>query len=118
MRAMFWSMMMALVASNAACLRKTEFHCTTDADCSATGGVCETTTYCSVPDPMCDEGRRYADLSGELSNQCVGGGMIAVDASMPDTPTLIDAPAGSCPAGYITVTGGGTHLYKKTISAG
>ena len=46
------------------------FQCDLPEDCTV-GGFCESTGYCSFPDPSCDSGRRYGDASGDLSNQCV-----------------------------------------------
>lgn len=110
----YWMLIAVSVASLAGCLRKTEFKCQTSDQCS-TGGVCESTTgFCSFVDTDCADGRRYGDLSGDLSGKCVGGGGV-VDAGA-DGPAMIDAPPG-CPAtGYATVTGAGTHKYR-VISA-
>jgi len=72
----------------AGCLRNAAFPCSQDTDCARSGeqGVCETTGFCSFVDPVCEGGRRYGDLSGSLSNQCVGG-------------TTPDGPPGDGPAG-------------------
>jgi len=100
---------------SAACLRTTEFHCSTNAECGAEG-VCAPMGLCSVTDLGCASGMRYSDTAGSLANQCVGGGT-PVDASVIDGPTIdsaIDAPtAAGCPSGYNTITGGqGTHKYR------
>ncbi|MCC6750014.1 MAG: hypothetical protein IT371_20280 [Deltaproteobacteria bacterium] len=34
-------------------------------------GLCEATGYCGFIDPACPSGRRYGELSGVLTNQCV-----------------------------------------------
>lgn len=60
------------------------FHCERDEQCTG-GGTCESNGLCSFPDGSCDSGRRYGDLSGDLSKVCVG------DA------TPIDAPPGDAP---------------------
>jgi Lectin C-type domain len=93
-----------------ACLRTTEFHCTTNADCGASG-VCAPMGLCSIADSLCPGGLRYSDTAGSQANECVGGGG-GVDA-----PTSIDggpdAPPAGCPAGYNTIPGGqGTHRYR------
>ena len=63
------------------------FQCERNDQC--TGGRCEIDFggFCSRPDPSCDSGRRFGDLSGDQSNQCVGGGsgQTPIDAA-PDTP--------------------------------
>ena len=48
------------------------FRCSDDGQCPS-GGVCESTGFCSVPvsTEECPSGRRYAELSGELSGECV-----------------------------------------------
>lgn len=105
--------MLALVVASAGCLRTTEFKCAQDTDCSATGAVCEPTGYCSFTDPACAMGRRYGDLSGAYSNQCVGdvtmtdGGIDGItDGATSDTPPM------GCPSSYATITGGGSHVYR------
>lgn len=45
------------------------FSCSSNDDCS--GGVCESTQFCSFGDGRCDSGRRYGGFSGGLSNTCV-----------------------------------------------
>lgn len=88
------------------CLRKTEFKCQSNDQCS-TGGVCESTGYCSFADPECSGGRRYGELSGDFGGQCVGG-VAGVDGGVDG---MVDAPGG-CPASYMTIAGAGTHRYR------
>ena len=50
------------------------FFCDTPEDCASEGGggACESTGYCSFPDPECDTGRRYGDLAPSgLAGTCV-----------------------------------------------
>jgi len=47
-----------------------EFRCEVDGQCGA-DGLCEPTGFCSELDPSCESGRRYAPLSGSLSDECV-----------------------------------------------
>jgi hypothetical protein len=99
-----------LVIALAGCLRSTEFKCQTSTQCG-TDGVCESTGFCSLPDPDC--GRRYSPSAGSLANQCVNGG---VDAGVDGTTT--DAPAdtpGHC-AGFQTLSGA-PHTYKLVTQA-
>jgi hypothetical protein len=60
----------------AGCLRSTAYHCGNDTDCQKGGaqGTCEPESFCSFPDPDCASGKKFGDLSGPLSNTCVGGG--------------------------------------------
>jgi len=95
------------LASTTACLRKTEFHCTTDADCTG-GGFCEATAFCSFTDTACPDGRRYGDYAGSYSNQCVGDSMI--DGGV-DDDSMGDGMAG-CPAGYTTLATAPAHRYR------
>ena len=61
------------------------FTCAENTQCGA-GGTCSD-GFCSFPDPDCDSGLRYGDLSGPLSGQCVGADMPMPDAGdMPDSP--------------------------------
>lgn len=109
---MRWSLLFALVS--AGCLRKTEFHCADDTACG-TGGVCESTGYCSFSDTECPSGFRYSSSAGDLAEQCVAG---MRDAG-PDTPrdTGIDTPSGGCPAGYNALPGITGHVYKLVTAA-
>jgi hypothetical protein len=99
-------LMTIAIASSAGCLRDTEFKCATDADCTGTGGTCESTKYCSFADTECADGRRYGAYSGTYSNQCVGGMM------MGDAGT--DTGGGGCPGTFMSLPNAGTHVYKPT----
>lgn len=114
MRTLFF---IVLVASSAACLRKTEYHCSGNDQCTGqAGGTCEGSTYCSFTDATCDSGRRYGEFAGELANQCVGDQNPLIDSGIDGR--MIDAPQQSgCKAGYVAITGGGTHLYKAIGTA-
>lgn len=106
-------LLLVLIASAAGCLRNTEFQCMVDGDCSASGSVCETTSYCSFVDTECTSGRRYGELSGPFANQCVGD-QTTLDGGV-DSPT--DTGGNGCPAGYATLPNAGTHVYKLTADA-
>lgn len=57
------------------CINRTAFVCETDGECEVGGraGFCEATGYCSVADPSCPSGHRYAtDAPGGLAKMCVG----------------------------------------------
>ncbi|HSD90763.1 MAG TPA: lectin-like protein [Kofleriaceae bacterium] len=102
------TLLLLLALSSAACLRQTEFKCTTSADCSASGAVCEANSYCSFVDPNCASGRRFGDLSGSVAGQCVGGNT-GVDGGV---DTMTDGGGnGNCPATYAAV-GGQAHRYR------
>ncbi len=97
----------------ASCLRTTEFHCTANAECGASG-ICVPEGLCSVTDQGCASGLRYSDTAGGHANDCVGGGG-AVDARVDGPPVdgSIDGATTGCPAGYTTLIGGqGTHRYR------
>jgi len=99
-------------AASAGCLRSTQFACTQDTECGATGR-CETAVgYCSVPNAACaDTQRSYGDSAGAgLANRCVPGGAPGLDAGM-DGPVPIDAPVTGCPSPYAAVAGS-AHRYK------
>jgi hypothetical protein len=83
-------------AGTAGCLRDTEFKCTQDVDCEATGR-CEPNGFCSVADAQCATGRRFSESAGQgLASTCV-----------PATVGL-----GRCPADYVAV-GSSSHRYKQ-----
>src|SRR6266542_2870124 len=78
------------LATTGGCLRSTQFHCDTNAQCVHDGvqGRCESIGFCSFPDSTCASGQRFGELVGAQSNQCVGA--TTIDASLidarPDAP--------------------------------
>lgn len=112
--------MLVGVLAAGGCLRQTTYQCSDSATCGASG-QCESTGYCSLPDPGCESGRRYGDSAGALAGACVdaGGSMIdAGDPTIDGNPDPADATVDStstrtCPSGYVTITGGQPgHLYQ------
>lgn len=90
------AMLGSLAASG--CLRSAEFRCGSNADCLRSGveGVCEAVGYCSFPDGACATGRRFADISGAYSNQCIDespldAGIDTMIDAPPDAPTIPSA---------------------------
>jgi alpha-tubulin suppressor-like RCC1 family protein len=61
-----------LVVGCLGCVPKKAFVCTTDGQCGS-NGRCESVGYCSFPDPICTDGRRFGDYSGAFADLCVGG---------------------------------------------
>ncbi len=71
-----------------ACVREGEYRCTSSDQCElAEPGTCEPGDLarspgddnpgaCSFPDEECDSGRRYGELSGERSEECVACGAL------------------------------------------
>jgi Lectin C-type domain len=100
-------------AASAGCLRSTQFACTQDTECGATGR-CEAVGYCSVPNADCAGTQRsYGDSAGAgLSNTCVPGGNPGLDGGL-DAP--IDVPVTGCPSPYVAVAGS-AHRYKALTS--
>lgn len=109
--------LIAMVAA-AGCLPKTEYKCTVNGDCTASGSICEPTGYCSFVDGTCASGQRYGELSGSLASQCVEQGLadagVGSDAIDYDAPVEVDAAA-TCPTGYTIV---GNRGYKLISAAG
>jgi len=64
-----------------------EFACMTDQQCGAAGKCIPNrggSGFCAFPDPSCDSGFIYGDLSGPLSGTCVGGTQTDGGIDMPD----------------------------------
>ena len=80
------------------------FTCERNADCVSegeVGGRCESSRVCSFSDPTCGEnGQRFGNHSGEVSNQCVDGDVGLPDASSvePDVDAGDDTPPDASPA--------------------
>lgn len=81
-----------IVASVSGCnYGAASFSCANNNQCGA-GGLCEPDAFCSFPDSSCSTGRRYGDLSGARSNECVGvGEQPAVDAAVEPDAAALDA---------------------------
>src|SRR5438874_8172106 len=73
-------MLLAVLAS-AGCLRETQFRCTDNSQCGASGTCQPAVGFCSFPDNGCSSGQRFGDLSGGVAGTCV-----VFDAGMPDAP--------------------------------
>jgi hypothetical protein len=117
------AMLILFVLANAGCLRKTEFQCSDDNACGATGR-CETTGYCSFIDNDCSSGRRYDNSAGTYAGQCTGGGTIGDGGTVDSPPNATDGgttdtpSTAGCPAGYAALTGAQAgHLYKLLVIA-
>jgi len=102
--------LLALAAATFAggCLRDTQFHCTTDADCTlaaAEGGRCEGNGFCSFPDTNCVTGRHYGQHSGSLSDFCVGQGDGGFEGNA------------NCSPAFQPLPGTSGHLYQLIATA-
>lgn len=109
-----WLLVVSLTLGAGACLRSTEYRCSTNTECG-TGGTCESVGFCSFPDTGCTSGERFGDSAGPLANQCTGTS--GIDGGPIDSPpidgVMIDGPPAGCPGDYVTITGGqGTHRYR------
>lgn len=73
------------LAGSLACSGSDVFMCNTDQQCSTSAilGTCEPEGVCSFPDLGCPSRRRYGELSGPQSGECVpqGGSETGVDPS-------------------------------------
>lgn len=106
---------LASLAISAGCLRQTEFHCTTNDQCTPNGMCQASVGYCSFPDSAC--GQRFGDSAGPYANQCVGGNP-GDDAGI-DAPMIDGPPATGCPVDFVLPTGApaGSHVYKRVANA-
>ena len=69
--------LVALVALTAhGCVKLESFACGQSSECRNGDllGTCEPAGLCSFPDPMCPSGKKYGELAGDQSGQCVGDG--------------------------------------------
>ena len=65
--------------------------CEGDKDCNLFNaqGTCESTGFCSFPDATCTSGRRFGDVSGKYTQQCVGDlGDASIDGGVNATATF------------------------------
>src|SRR5690242_4484989 len=78
------------------------FSCDSDSQCGA-GGMCELGHghFCSFPDSACQSGRRFGELAGGQSHQCVGAEIDAGIDAPPDAPP--DAPQTCFGTGIVNV---------------
>ncbi len=114
-----WLLVVTLALGSSACLRGTEYQCSTNTECG-TGGTCESVGFCSFPDPGCTSGERFGDSAGALANQCTG--TTGLDGGPTDSPPndgpLIDTPTTGCPGNYVAIAGGQAgHVYRPVPSA-
>ncbi len=95
----FWSLLPAVSLGLGAthCSRSGAFECSSASDCGGEGR-CESTGFCSFPDPGCESGHRYGEFADSLSNQCVtiadgSSGGTSIDVSDPTTsgPSTTDS---------------------------
>lgn len=100
------------------CLRTAEFRCEISADCDRGGvlGTCQSVGYCSFPDPGCEGGQRFAELSGSLSSTCVAtDGTFAVGGTLSGlTGSVILTNNGDS----LTLTGNGAFTFGVRLSDG
>ena len=91
--------LVALVALvTGGCVKLDSFACAQSSECQNGDllGTCEPAGLCSFPDPMCPSGKKYGELAGEQSGQCVGdGGSSSSGASSPTSSTTSVSATGS-----------------------
>jgi hypothetical protein len=106
---------LSLSASLAAgCLRQTEFHCSTNEQCTP-NGTCEAVGYCSFPDSEC--GQRFGNSAGQYAGQCVDSGPMGADSGVDGSP-IDSPPSANCPATYAAVANGTPgHVYRRIQTA-
>lgn len=101
----------AMIASG--CIKAAAFECTSDLQCIRAGaqGTCESVGFCSFPDATCANGRRFGEVSGKYTQQCVGDVGEGADASI-DSGIVIPDGLG-CPVGYATLAGVPNRAYRR-----
>lgn len=119
---------LVVVALLASCVRSGAYECSSADQCMREGvqGRCEAVSFCSFPDPACASGARFADYAGDFANRCVDEVSELPDGGTPDAPASdapasdappSDTPMATCPAGYATLPGAGTHMYKRAATS-
>jgi len=101
----------AMLASG--CIKAAAFECTSDPQCTRAGmqGSCEQVGFCSFPDATCASGRRFGDVSGSYTQQCVGD---ASDGTHGFIDGGLEVPEGlGCPFGYASLSGLPDHVYRR-----
>lgn len=115
-----WLLVVTFALGSSACLRGTEYRCSTNTECG-TGGTCESVGFCSFLDGTCTSGGRFGDSAGALANQCTGTAGIdggPIDSPPTDGPMIDGPPVTGCPGNYLTIAGGqGTHRYRTLPAA-
>ncbi len=99
------------------CTQET-FFCDTPEDCASEGGggACESTGYCSFPDPECDTGRRYGDLAPSgLAGTCVPQ-TADTDGSTGVGPTSISSTSDSSTSASDTTLSETTSTAETTVT--
>ncbi|HEY0134772.1 MAG TPA: hypothetical protein VGB85_11845, partial [Nannocystis sp.] len=78
-------------------------------------GTCEPAGLCSFPDAMCPSGKKYGELAGDQSGQCVGdgGGSTSSGTSSPTSTTSVSV-TGSGTFDPTTDPGSGTTFDPTT----
>jgi hypothetical protein len=98
------------------CLKGGEFRCANDVDCDRGGaqGICQPNSFCSFADGECASGQRFAELSGDVSNQCVdGSGGFTVGGTVSGlTGTLTLANNGDA----LTLTASGSFTFDTPLA--
>lgn len=78
--------LVALVAATGVgCVKLDSFNCLQSSECQngELAGTCEVGGLCSFPDATCPSGKKFGELAGEQSGQCVGDGATTGETTAP-----------------------------------
>jgi hypothetical protein len=111
--------LLTLAIACSACIRAGDFKCAEDVECDRGGatGTCQANGYCTFADASCASGQRFADLSGDVSNQCFGeqGGDFTVGGTATGvTGTLLLENNGD----GLSITTDGTYVFANAVASG
>ena len=101
--------LVALVALAAGgCIKLDSFACAQSSECQSGDmlGTCEPAGLCSFPDPSCPSGKKFGELAGGQSGQCVeDGGITGSSSGETSSPTTSLPPVTSTTFDPITDSG-------------
>lgn len=109
----------ACILLGSGCQRET-FFCDTPEDCTSEdgGGACESTGYCSFPDPECDTGRRYGELApsglADIDVYATGAGGALTRVPKDGSPSSLLVTTGG---DILGITGDEANVYVTDLQA-
>lgn len=118
MRVRGWVGLVGVAGLMLGCRSEGNFECSADSQCMLEGvaGYCETTGFCSFPDPTCASTRRYGQLAGDLAKTCVPaqGSTGMLESSSTQPPGTEGSTTGPSPSSTDAATASTTGTLDTT----